>query len=158
MIESLNRLNDKVTKAQNSQKSGGYLRKFSFPGYFDCYPCLSEFSDKFWKETYHTERNIEYFKDDFYWLSKQLFVVSNRIKSENFYLDFEYYSIIESISVLPFTTTSLTISVNNLNTLTFEINDLLVINDYNITLMPLDNLIVQANNEIYFQIKYRVIG
>lgn len=160
MIDLIEKVNNKVTRMQKALPSEGFTSG-KFPVYSDAYPCLGEFSSRFWQYTWHKERNIEYFKSDNLWLSKQLFIC-NSITNNNILLDLEYYSYIESIYIYFNYNIEDMIYINvndininhtycrNNNSFGIDLNYILMLNDYiNISI---------NNNSGIVQIKYRLIG
>lgn len=161
MIDLIEKVNNKVTRLQKSLPSEGYTAG-NFPIYADSYPCLAEFSSRFWQYVWHKERGIEYYKSDNLWLSKQLFISTVLSKPEGkILLDLEYYSYIESISIRfdNIVNDILYININEDNILKLEINTDLINIDFNYILMVNDYLSIYLDNSSgIVQIKYRLIG
>lgn len=161
MLDLIDKVNTKVKKMQKATSSEGYTSG-NFPLYSDCYPCLSEFSTRYWQHIWHKERGMEYYKSDGLWLTKQLFLSTVLSKKEGkILLDLEYYSYIESISIRFDTVINdtLYININGINIITKYLNNNLITLDFNYILKLNDYLnIYLDNNSAIIQIKYRLIG
>lgn len=160
-MHPLLKLNEKVNKLQKNRSTKGYVDGL-FPRYSDAYPCLTEFSGDYWHYIWHSERNIEYYRQDDLWLSKQIFITNVLSKKEGkILLDFEYYSFIESISIRFDTIKNevLFININEDNILSLIPTNEVTNIDFNYVLMVNDYLnIYSENNSGIVQIKYRIIG
>lgn len=162
MIDVINKLNDKISQTQKNKASEGYVNG-NFPTYNDSYPCLSYFSSRYWQKLWHRERGIEYFKQGDFWVSAQLFLSTTLSKSVGkIYLDLEYYSLIESISVIldEVTESNLIIELNNEIISRVPVSSTLINLDFNYLLMLGDFLTIylESENQGIIQIKYRIIG
>ena len=163
MIDVINKLNDKLTKSQKARPNEGYVNG-TFPLYEDCYPCMSDFSSRYWQQLWHKERGIEYFKLYDIWVSKQLFVSTTLSKNlGKIYFDLEYYSYIESIYIIldsAIENDTLIVEINN--EIIYETSDIKDINyiDLNRILMLGEYLTIyfKSGTSGIIQIKYRVIG
>jgi hypothetical protein len=163
MIDVINKLNDKLTKSQKARPNEGYVNG-TFPLYEDCYPCMSDFSSRYWQQLWHKERGIEYFKLYDIWVSKQLFVSTTLSKNlGKIYFDLEYYSYIESIYIIldsAIENDTLIVELNN--EIIYETSDIKDINyiDLNRILMLGEYLTIyfKSGTSGIIQIKYRVIG
>ena len=163
MIDVINRLNDKLNQTQKARPSEGYVNGI-FPTFSDCYPCMADFSSRYWQQLWHKERGIEYYKESDFWVSKQLFISTTLSKSlGKIFLDLEYYSYIESIHII-------TDSIIEDDTLIIKINNEIIqevpvssdINsiDFNRILVIGEYLTIYFKSDVsgIIQIKYRVIG
>jgi len=163
MIDVITKLNDKITQTQKNKPNEGYVNG-TFPTFNDCYPCLSDFSSRYWQKLWHKERGIEYFKQGDFWLSNQLFLSTTLSKSVGkIYLDLDFYSLIESISIISdelIENDTLIIKVNNEIINTIIVNSTLLNLDINYLLMLGDYLTIyfESENSGIIQIKYRIIG
>lgn len=163
MIDVINKLNDKLTKSQKARPNEGYVNG-TFPLYEDCYPCMADFSSRYWQQLWHKERGIEYFKLYDIWVSKQLFVSTTLSKNlGKIYFDLEYYSYIESIYIIldsAIENDTLIVELNN--EIIYETSDIKDINyiDLNRILMLGEYLTIyfKSGTSGIIQIKYRVIG
>ena len=163
MIDVINKLNDKLNQTQKSRPSEGYVNGI-FPTYIDCYPCMADFSSRYWQQLWHKERGIEYFKLYDIWVSKQLFVSTTLSKNlGKIYFDLEYYSYIESIYIIldsAIENDTLIVEINN--EIIYETSDIKDINyiDLNRILMLGEYLTIyfKSGTSGIIQIKYRVIG
>ena len=163
MIDVINKLNEKIAQTQKNKPSEGYVNG-TFPTFNDCYPCLSYFSSRYWQKLWHRERGIEYFKKGDFWVSNQLFLSTTLSKNVGkIYLDLEYYSLVESISIVVDTiieNDTLIIELNNeiihkelinTNLITIDMNPIIMIGDYL-------TIYFESENSGIIQIKYRIIG
>lgn len=163
MIDVINKLNDKISQTQKNKPSEGYVNG-TFPIFNDCYPCLSDFSSRYWQKLWHKDRGIEYFKQGDFWVSNQLFLSTTLSKSVGkIYLDLEYYSFVESISIIADTSienNTLIIELNNEIIHKEIVNNTIVTIDINPILMIGDYLTIyfESDNQVIIQIKYRIIG
>lgn len=163
MIDVINKLNDKISQTQKNKPSEGYVNG-TFPIFNDCYPCLSDFSSRYWQKLWHKDRGIEYFKQGDFWVSNQLFLSTTLSKSVGkIYLDLDFYSLIESISIISdelIENDTLIIKVNNEIINTVTVNSTLLNLDINYLLMLGDYLTIyfESENSGIIQIKYRIIG
>lgn len=163
MIDVINKLNDKIKQTQKNKPSEGYVNG-NFPTFSDCYPCLSDFSSRYWQKLWHKDRGIEYFKQGDFWVSNQLFLSTTLSKSVGkIYLDLEYYSFVESISIIADTSienNTLIIELNNEIIHKEIVNNTIVTIDINPILMIGDYLTIyfESDNQVIIQIKYRIIG
>lgn len=163
MYQEISRVNDKVEKLQRNQKTGGYVNGV-FPGKNDAYPCMADFSFPYWQKIWHTERGIEYFKHDGYWLSTQ--ILSSTVLAKEvgkIFLDFEYYTYVESIFVHTDEFEdgdTIFINVNGLNVEQVAIKNEIEQVDFNNVLLLNEYLTVYLNNNkpALVQIKYRLVG
>lgn len=162
MIDVINKLNDKLNQTQKSRPSEGYVNGI-FPTYIDCYPCMADFSSRYWQQLWHKERGIEYYKESDFWVSKQLFISTTLSKNlGKIYLDLEYYSYIESIYIVIDSIIDDTLIVELNNEIIYEdtVSNSIVHVDLNRILMLGEYLTIYFNSGTsgIIQIKYRVIG
>jgi hypothetical protein len=163
MIDVINKLNDKIKQTQKSIPNEGYVNG-EFPTYSDCYPCLSDFSSRYWQKLWHKERAIEYFKQGTLWVSNQLFVSTTIAKKVGkIYFDLDFYSLIESISIvldIPVENDTLIVELNNEIIHSEIVNGDLIHIVFNHITMLGDYLTVYLESESQgvIQIKYRIIG
>lgn len=163
LLHSIYRVNEKVEKLQEKKAAKGVIDG-DFPTFFSTYPSLTEFCSERWNYVWHNDRNIDYYRSNPFWLSKQLFVTNVLIKKEGkIYTDLEYYTLVESVSTIIDNITKndrIFIEVNNQLIYTKEINNNLSILDFNYVLMIGDYLTVylESGLQSIAQIKYRVIG
>ena len=163
MIDVINKLNDKLTKSQKARPNEGYVNG-TFPLYEDCYPCMADFSSRYWQQLWHKERGIEYFKLYDIWVSKQLFVSTTLSKNlGKIYFDLEYYSYIESIYIIldsAIENDTLIVEINNEIIYENTVSNSIVHVDLNRILMLGEYLTIyfKSGASAIIQIKYRVIG
>lgn len=162
MIDVLNRLNDKLNQTQKARPSEGYVNGI-FPTFSDCYPCMADFSSRYWQQLWHKERGIEYYKESDFWVSKQLFISTTLSKSlGKIYLDLEYYSYIESIYIVIDSIIDDTLIVELNNEIIYEntVSNSIVHVDLNRILMLGEYLTIyfKSGASAIIQIKYRIIG
>jgi hypothetical protein len=162
MIDVINKLNDKLNQTQKSRPSEGYVNGI-FPTYIDCYPCMADFSSRYWQQLWHKERGIEYFKLYDFWVSKQLFISTTLSKNlGKIYFDLEYYSYIESIYIVVDSIIDDTLIIELNNEIIYEntVSNSIVHVDLNRILMLGEYLTIYFNSGTsgIIQIKYRVIG
>lgn len=163
MIDVINKLNDKLIQTQKARPNEGYVNG-TFPTYSDCYPCMADFSSRYWQQLWHKERGIEYYKESYFWVSKQLFISTTLSKNlGKIYLDLEYYSYIESIYIISDTTIEddrLIIRLNDEIIHEDTISSNIIHVDFNRILMLGEYLTIYFNSGTsgMIQIKYRIIG
>lgn len=162
MLDIINKLNDKVELTKRQRPSEGYING-CFPLYSDAYPCMTEFSSRYWQQVWHKDRGIEYYKCNDFWLSKQIFTSVTLSKPEGkVYLNSEYYSYINTISIIRDNnyTNNLFIELNKDLLYSCSIQDNIINLDINYILMIGDYLTIYLeNNESgIIQIQYRIIG
>ena len=164
MIDVIDKLNTKVNKLQKNRSSEGYVNG-RFPSNEDMYPVIGSFGSSYWKHVWHTDRGIEYYRIDDLWLSKQIFISTTLAKSVGkIFLDLEYYSYIESISIriddIIEEDDILYILINDELIQSVYINQSILNIDFNRVLMLGDYLTVYRGSDLsgIIQIKYRIIG
>jgi hypothetical protein len=162
MIDVINKLNDKLNQTQKARPNEGYVNGV-FPTYLDCYPCMADFSSRYWQQLWHKERGIEYYKESDFWVSKQLFISTTLSKNlGKIYLDLEYYSYIESIYIVIDSIIDDTLIIELNNEIIYEntVSNSIVHVDLNRILMLGEYLTIYFNSGTsgIIQIKYRVIG
>lgn len=162
MIDVINKLNDKLNQTQKARPNEGYVNGV-FPTYLDCYPCMADFSSRYWQQLWHKERGIEYFKLYDFWVSKQLFISTTLSKNlGKIYLDLEYYSYIESIYIVIDSIIDDTLIIELNNEIIYEntVSNSIVHVDLNRILMLGEYLTIyfKSGTSGIIQIKYRVIG
>lgn len=162
MIDVINKLNDKLNQTQKSRPSEGYVNGI-FPTYIDCYPCMADFSSRYWQQLWHKERGIEYFKLYDFWVSKQLFISTTLSKNlGKIYFDLEYYSYIESIYIVVDSIIDDTLIIELNNEIIYEntVSNSIVHVDLNRILMLGEYLTIyfKSGASAIIQIKYRIIG
>lgn len=164
MIELITKLDRKINRL-NKKGSGseGYSNN-DFPLIKDDrYPALSFDISPFWSKTWHKERAIEYYRMNDLWLSNQIFTsVTLSKKLGKIFFDFEYYSYIESISIIidnPIENDVVNILINDINIMKLPSKDLLNI-DFNHILMLNEYMTIYLESEslALVQIKYRLVG
>lgn len=156
MYELIQKVNNKVVKLQKAKTSDGYVNG-KFPGFDDAYPCLTEFSTRFWRKTWHEERLLEYIRVNDLWLTTQLFINNN-----SGLFDLCYYSYIESVTLMlqSYLDDTAYVIINDeiVHTQKFY-GDLIQIN-FDYVLMIGDKVKIRLSSEqsFDFQIKYRLVG
>ena len=163
MYREISKINDKVERLKKHRNPQGFSNG-RFPTYNDSYPCLTEFSTRFWQHTWHEDRGMNFYRFGDIWVSEQLFISTTLAKSVGkILLDLEFYSYIESINIRfdSISSDTLYIDKNGANYLTVEFEDKDLINlDFNNIFMLNDYLTVyfESNQSAITQIKYRIIG
>lgn len=164
MIQLISKLDNKINRLSKQTTSEGYSNNF-FPLIKDdnIYPAISYDISSYWTKTWHKERAIEYYRMNDLWLSNQIFIsVTQSKKLGKIFFDFEYYSYIESISIIidnPIENDIVHILINDINIMDLPVKDLLNI-DFNHVLMLNEYMTIYLESEssALVQIKYRLVG
>lgn len=162
-MHSIYKVNQKVEKLQDKKSIKGIIDG-EFPTFFEAYPSLTEFSSERWSYINHSKRHIDYYRDEIFWLSKQLFV-SNVLAKKNgkIYADFEYYSFIDSISIIIDNIRENDILIIERNgekveSILIESNIFTINSNYVMMLGDYFSIYLQSEESAIIQIKYRIIG
>lgn len=156
MLDKLLIVNNKVNTIKKRHPTNGIIYSDSFATDIETYPAFTFNTSDYVQYCFNTERNIDYYRDGIFWLSKQIFTQTLKSKNKMF-LDFDYYSFLESCTFLLKTITPIKLLINETPVLEFlpetdritiEVNRLLYIGDF-LSTNEFDGLV---------QIKYRLVG